>query len=71
MAVPLDPFLDPPARPLQSVAGRTTLDARCALAVFFPEKLKAKIGEPPLHARMESAETKNASENGGRPFVIQ
>jgi hypothetical protein len=43
-------------------SGRCSPLPGCPLlfTVLFPEKLKAKIGEPPLHARMESAETKNA-----------
>jgi len=55
MSVQLDPFLDPSARPLQSLGGRASFDTWYRLAVFFPEKLKPKKCEPPLHTCEEGS----------------
>jgi hypothetical protein len=56
MSVTLYPFLNPTARPLQSLAGRTPIDPAHSLPVGHPVKLKAQEAKAALHVRMESAE---------------
>ena len=60
MPVRLNPFLDPFARTLQSLARGAAFDAGHSLSVFFPEKFEAPKGDPARQARMKATEAQDA-----------
>jgi hypothetical protein len=58
--MPLNPCRHPPAGRLELLPCRTPLDARHALPIWSPSKLKAQKREAPLHAGVKTAEAQQA-----------